>query len=62
MQTQYLFIMMKLIKKPPSRISKNLLKCYERLNIDNIEFPPKIKNIEQFQKDNPDNSITIFEF
>ena len=49
-------------KKPPSRISKNLLKCYERLNIDNIEFPPKIKDVEQFEKDNPDNSIIIFEF
>ena len=49
-------------KKHPSRISKNLLKCYERLNIDNIEFPPKIKDIEQFEKDNLDNSITIFEF
>ena len=38
-------------KKHPSRISKNLLRCCERLNIDDIEFPPKIKDIEQFQKD-----------
>ena len=37
-------------KKHPSRISKNLLKCCERLNIDNIEFPQKIKDIEQFEK------------
>ena len=49
-------------KKHPSRISKNLLKCFERLNIDNIEFPPKMKDIEQFEKDNIDISITIFEY
>ena len=40
-------------KKHPGRISKNLLKCCERLNIDNISFPPKIIDIEQFGKDNP---------
>ena len=44
------------------RISKKLLKCWERLNIDNINFPPSIKDIEQFEKDNPDISITIFEY
>ena len=49
-------------KKHPSRISKNVLKCCKRLNIENIEFPPKIKDIEQFEKDNPDISITIFEY
>ena len=49
-------------KKHPGRISKNLLKCCERLNIDNIDFPPKIKHIEQFEKDNPDISVTIFEY
>ena len=27
-----------------------------------IEFPPKIKDIEQFEKDNPNISITIFEY
>ena len=41
---------------------KNLLKCCERLNIDDIEFPPKIKDIEQFEKDNRDISIRIFEY
>ena len=40
-------------KKHPGRISKNLLKCCERLNIDNISFPPKIIDIKQFGKDNP---------
>ena len=49
-------------KKHPSGISKNLLKCCERLNINNIEFSPKIKDIEQFEKNNPDISITIFEY
>ena len=44
------------------RISKKLLKCCEQLNIDNINFPPSIKDIEQFEKDNPDISITIFEY
>ena len=62
MQLQYLFVRMKLIKKHANRISKNLLKCCERLNTDNIEFPPKIKDIEQFEKDNPAISITIFEY
>ena len=44
------------------RISKKLLKCCEQLNIDNINFPPSIKDIEQFEKNNPDISITIFEY
>ena len=49
-------------KKHSNRISKNLLKCCERLNIDNTEFPPKISDTEKFQKDNPDISITTFEY
>ena len=49
-------------KKHQSIILKNLLKCCERLNIDDIESPPKIKDIEQFEKDNRDISITIFEY
>ena len=49
-------------KSVPSRISKNLLKCCEQLNVQYIEFPPKIKDVEQFEKDNPDISITIFEY
>ena len=44
------------------RITKKLLKCCERLNIDNINFPASIKDIEQFEKDNSDISITIFEY
>ena len=40
--------------------SKNLRKCFEGLNIDNINFPPTIRDIEQFDRDNPDISITIF--
>ena len=46
--------------KNPDRITKKLLRCCERLNIDNISFPPSIKDIEQFEKDNHDISITIF--
>ena len=49
-------------KKNPGRISKNLVKCCERLNINNIDVPPKMKDIEQFEKDNPDISVTIFEY
>ena len=60
--TAILFYYDEIDKKHPSRISKNLLKCCERLNIDNIESPPKIKNIEQFEKDNRDISITMFEY
>ena len=44
------------------RISKKLLKCCEQLNTDNINFPPTIQDIEQFEKDNLDISITIFEY
>ena len=62
MQLQYLLIIMMKLIRVPSRISKNLLKCCERLNIENIEFPPKIKDVEQFQKNNSDISITIFEY
>ena len=32
------------------------------MNIDKIEFPPEIKDIEQFEKDNPDISITLFKY
>ena len=42
-------------------ISKKLLKCCERLNIDHINFPPSIKDFEQFEKDSLDISIRIFE-
>ena len=45
-----------------NRISKKILKCCERVDIDNVNFPPSIKDIEQFEKDNPDISITIFEY
>ena len=44
------------------RIYKKLSKSRERLNIDNINFPPTIKDIEQFEKDNPTITITIFEY
>ena len=49
-------------KKHSNGISKTLLKCCEQLNIDNIEFSPEIRDIEQFQKNNPDLSTTTFEF
>ena len=49
-------------KKYPGRVSKKLLECCERLNYDNINFPPSIKDIQQFEKDNPDISITSFEY
>ena len=44
------------------RISKKLLKRCEQSNTDNINFPPTIQDIEQFEKDNLDISITIFEY
>ena len=49
-------------KKHPSRVSTNLLKCCEWLNIDNNSFPPTIRDIEQSEKNNPDVSIPIFEY
>ena len=51
-----------LCNKNLERISKKLLKCCERLNIVNINFPPSIKDIEQLEKDNPEISMTIFEY
>ena len=35
------------------KISKKNFKC-EQLNIDNINFPPSLKDTEQFEKDYPD--------
>ena len=49
-------------KKNPGRINKKLPNYCKLLNIDNINFPPAIKHIQQFEKDNPTISITIFEF
>ena len=50
-----------IIKKNLSRISRKWLKCCEKLNTVNIIFLPSIKDIEQFEKDNPDEiSFTIF--
>ena len=43
-------------------MSKKLLKCCEWLNIDNVNFPLTIIDIEQFEKDNPDIAITTFEY
>ena len=45
-----------------ARIFKNLLKCCEQLKIDNIDFPPSTEDTEQFEKDNTNISITIFEY
>ena len=54
MQLVYLFIMMRLIWKT----YVEYLKDYE--NVENV--PPTIRDIEQFEKDNPGISITIFEY
>ena len=56
------FFIDELGNKNLERISKKLLKCCEQLNADNINFPPTIQDIEQFEKDNLDISITIFEY
>ena len=49
-------------KKNPGRINKKLPNYCKLLNFDNINFPPTIKHIQQFEKDNPTISIAIFEF
>ena len=54
--------MMNLVIKIQKEYINKLSKSCERLNIDNINFPPTIKNIEQFEKVNPDISITIFKY
>ena len=48
--TAILFYYDEIDKKHPSRISKNLLKCCERLNIDNIESPPKLRILSSLKK------------
>ena len=51
-----------LTKKHPSRVSLQLRKCCERLSIDSNSFPPTIRDIEEFEKNNRDVFITIFEY
>ena len=48
--------------KDPGNITKNLINHCKKLNTNNINFPPNVKDIDQFEKDNPDMSITIFEY
>ena len=49
-------------KRYPGRVSKKLSECRERLNIDNINYPRSIKDNQQFEKVDPDISITSFEY
>ena len=59
MRQVYQFLVMN-FNKHLGRISKQILKCWKRLNIDNINFPVSIKDTGQFEKHNPDISIAIF--
>ena len=46
-----------------SRVTtKKFKECTNRLNIDNVRCPPTIEDIEQFEKDNPDIAVTIFDY
>ena len=46
-----------------SRVTtKKFKECTNRLNIDNVRCLPTIEDIEQFEKDNPDIAVTIFEY
>ena len=60
MQQQLVFFIIISIKNPGT-ITKKLLNYCKLLNIDNINFPPTIKDIEQLEKDNPNISITTFQ-
>ena len=48
--------------KNPGRITKKLLNYCKLFNIDNINFHPNGRDTDQFEKNNPDIAVTIFEY
>lgn len=58
----FLYFLRFLYKSNPRRISKKLLEYCKSINISNIKFPPTIQDTDQFEKDNSNISITIFEY
>ena len=47
-------------EKDPQRIDKKLKEKENTLNMDGIEYPVSLKDIDKFEKQNPTISITVF--
>ena len=47
-------------EKDPQRIDKKLKKKENTLNMDRIEYPVSLKDIDKFENQNPTISITVF--
>ena len=48
------------VPKDPQRIDKNLRRKCEDLNFDGITFPVSLKDIDKFEKNNPEISVNVF--
>ena len=48
--------------KNPERIDKELMEKEDNLNMKGIEYPVSLKDIDRFEKQNPNISITVFGF
>ena len=48
--------------KNPGNITKNLINHYKKLNTSNINFPPNGRDIDQFEKDNLQIAVSVFEY
>ena len=48
------------VEEHPERITKELKQQSERLNWDGLKFPVELKEIKNFEKNNPDISINVF--
>ena len=46
----------------PERIDKELKTKENTLNMEGIEYPVSLKNIDKFESQNPSISITVFEY
>ena len=49
-------------EKNPQRIDKKLKEKKNTLNMDGIEYPVSLKDIDKFEKQNPTISITVFSY
>ena len=49
-------------EKNPQRIDKKLKEKENTLNMDGIEYPVSLKDIDKFEKQNPTISITVFSY
>ena len=49
-------------KDHPERIDKKLKEKENTLNMEGIEYPVSLKDIDKFERQNPSISITVFEY